>query len=52
MECGSSSENALVMKTQSQSSLRIRLERMLIGSGLSALAWILERAILRSARQE
>ncbi len=32
--------------------VRIRMERILIGSGMSLLAWILERAILRSAGAE
>jgi hypothetical protein len=52
MEYGCRLEKAGVMTTQSWPSLRIRLERMLIGSGLSLLAWILEQAILHSARRE
>jgi hypothetical protein len=33
------------------SSLRARLERFLIGSGMAALAWLLEKAVLRSVRK-
>ena len=52
MEFDSGLEQGGDMTTRTWPSLRIRVERALIGSGLSVLAWILERAILRSARQE
>lgn len=32
-------------------SIRTRLERLLIGPGFSALAWVLERALIRSTRR-
>jgi hypothetical protein len=52
MEFCSGSKNAWDMTMQTWQLLKLRMERVLIGSGLSLLAWILERAILRSARQE
>lgn len=29
-----------------------RIERLLIGLGMSAIAWLLERAVMRSARRK
>jgi hypothetical protein len=34
------------------SSLRGRVERFLIGSGMAALAWLLEKAVLRSMKKK
>lgn len=31
--------------------VRTRVERLLLGPGLSALAWLLERAVIRSTRR-
>jgi hypothetical protein len=38
------------MTTLSWPLVRIRIERLVIGSGMSALAWLLDRLIMRSTR--
>jgi hypothetical protein len=32
--------------------VRTRMERLLIGPGMSALAWLLEQAVFRSTRRD
>ncbi|HEX6299712.1 MAG TPA: hypothetical protein VF148_04535 [Acidimicrobiia bacterium] len=39
------------MPTVNWAILRTRIERFLIGSGMSGLAWLLERAVIRSTRR-
>jgi hypothetical protein len=31
--------------------MRVRLERFIIGIGMSVVAWLVERAVLRSTKQ-
>lgn len=52
MESGPFSNQAGHMTSHSWPTTRSSLERMLIGSGMSLLAWILERAVLRSTSRE